>query len=343
MCLRGIYKLDMRKAPEMPGHKGRAEMDEKMDEQLTVKYIRTKSKVRKIVTYKEQDGELRRYHEEVAKFLNKNVKQSVFAKAYTPRSSIYKNARAHMYNDIFLKMDIKNFFPNINHKYLAECMYFEINKNKKISRKECYDIVGKCSVSDKGLPLGLVSSPVLANLYMKEFDGLLYGQIKKMDLGNPIYTRYADDMVISFRWTPDYEQKIEHLIIEVKRLLERVHMTLNDKKTAVYNLLLSNHVRITGVSITKDENNYRHISVGRRLKNDIFWRAVGLYEQEAKDYAEVERIKGMYSFLMSIEKRGIEDCYSERMKEIIREKGYENLEKMIRDLGEEHENSSTHG
>ena len=108
----------MRKVPEMPGHKGRAEMDEKMDEQLTVKYIRTKSKVRKIVTYKEQDGELRRYHEEVAKFLNKNVKQSVFAKAYTPRSSIYKNARAHMYNDIFLKMDIKNFFPNINHKYL---------------------------------------------------------------------------------------------------------------------------------------------------------------------------------------------------------------------------------
>ncbi|MCI9343798.1 MAG: hypothetical protein HFI01_12630 [Lachnospiraceae bacterium] len=64
---------------------------------------------------------------------------------------------------------------------------------------------------------------------------------------------------------------------------------------------------------------------------------------KAKDYAEVERIKGMYSFLMSIEKRGIEDCYSERMKEIIREKGYENLEKMIRDLGEEHENSSTHG
>ena len=26
MCLRGIHKLDMRKAPEMPGHKSRAEM-----------------------------------------------------------------------------------------------------------------------------------------------------------------------------------------------------------------------------------------------------------------------------------------------------------------------------
>ena len=30
MCLRGIHKLDMCKAPEMPGHKGRAEMGETM-------------------------------------------------------------------------------------------------------------------------------------------------------------------------------------------------------------------------------------------------------------------------------------------------------------------------
>lgn len=309
-----------------------------MDEQLTIKYIRTKSKVRKIVTYREREGELRRYHEEVAKFMNKYTKQSVFAKAYMPRSSIYKNARAHMYNDIFLKMDIKNFFPSINHKYLAENMYFEINKKKKISRKECYDIVKKCSVSDKGLPLGLVSSPVLANLYMKEFDGLLYGQIKKMNLDNPIYTRYADDMVISFRWVPDYRQKTEQLQNEVKKLLKRVHMTLNEKKTAVYNIGLSNHVRITGVSITRDENNFRHISVGRKLKNEIFWEAVRLYEQEAKDYVGIERLKGMYSFVLSIEKEGIEDCYSMKMKEIIREKGYDSLGQMIRALGDKIEN-----
>lgn len=156
-----------------------------MKEQLVVKYIKTKNKVRKIVTYTE-NGELRRYHEEVVKYLEKYTTNSIFAKAYVPRSSIYKNAKAHMYNDIFVKMDIKNFFPNINHKYLAECLFFELNKNTQISRKECYDIVRKCSVGEKGLPLGLVSSPALANLYMKEFDGLLYGKLKKMELNNPI-------------------------------------------------------------------------------------------------------------------------------------------------------------
>ena len=39
-----------------------------MDEQLVVKYIKTKNKVRKIVTYTD-DNELRKYHQRVADFL----------------------------------------------------------------------------------------------------------------------------------------------------------------------------------------------------------------------------------------------------------------------------------
>ena len=105
-----------------------------MDEELIVKYIRTKNKIRKITTYKE-NGELRRYHETVASYLRKNVSNSIFAKAYVPRSSIFKNARAHLYNDVFLKMDIKNFFPSLNHEYLSEKLYYEVNKNTSIAEK----------------------------------------------------------------------------------------------------------------------------------------------------------------------------------------------------------------
>ena len=227
-----------------------------MNEQLTVKYIKTKNKVRKIVTYTE-NGELRKYHENVVKYLEKYATNSIFAKAYVPKSSIFKNAEAHMYNDIFIKMDVKNFFPNINHKYMAECLFFELNKNTQISRKECYSIVKKCSVGEKGLPLGLVSSPALANLYMKEFDGLLYGSLKTMDLNNPIYTRYADDLVISFKSGTNDIDKIDAIKQEVRRLLKKVHLNLNEKKTKSYILNKTNHVRITGVSITKDEKNYR--------------------------------------------------------------------------------------
>lgn len=302
-----------------------------MDEQLVIKYIKTKNKIRKIVTYKE-DGELRKYHESVVKYLNLYTSNSLFAKAYVPHSSIYRNAQAHMYNDVFLKMDIKNFFPSLNHKYLSECLYFEINKNSEISRKECYDIVRKCSVGDIGLPLGLVSSPALANLYMKEFDGLLYGKIKKIGLKNPIYTRYADDMVISFKLEADYLEKVKIIQTVVESLLKKVHLKLNHRKTELYNLSKSNHVRITGVSITKDSNNYRHISVGKKLKNEIFWDAINLYDQEIKDYTKIAHLKGIYSFVLSIEKKGIEDCYSDKMRELIKARGYENLKQLINSL-----------
>lgn len=310
-----------------------------MNEQLIVKYIKTKKKVRKIVTYKE-DGELRKYHEAVVKYLDKYTCNSIFAKAYVPHSSIYKNAQAHMFNDVFLKMDIKNFFPSINHKYLAECLYFEINKRASISRKECYDIVKKCSVGEKGLPLGLVSSPALANLYMKEFDGLLYGKIKRMGLKNPIYTRYADDMVVSFQMLPDYMEKVELLQREIWELLKKFHLTVNSNKTKVYNLEKSNHVRITGISITKDENNYRHISVGRKLKDEILWSAINCYDQETKDYTDIAHLKGVYSFVLSIEKEGIEKCYSKKMKELITERGFDSLTQMIKALGEKQKASS---
>lgn len=47
-----------------------------MNEQLTVKYIKTKNKVRKIVTYTE-NGELRKYHENVVKYLEKYATNSL--------------------------------------------------------------------------------------------------------------------------------------------------------------------------------------------------------------------------------------------------------------------------
>ena len=115
-------------------------------------------------------------------------------------------------------------------------------------------------------------------------------------------------------------------------------MTLNEKKTKCYNLKQANHVRITGISITKDENNYRHISVGKKLKNQIFWDAINMYDQEIKDYKKIEHLKGLYSFVLSIEKTGIEDSYSENMKKLIEKRGYDNLKDLINNLGNTGEN-----
>ena len=299
-----------------------------MEEELVVKYIKRKNKIRKIVTYADQ-SELRRYHEAVVDFLRKNTYDSIFAKAYVPKSSIYKNAEAHLYNDIFVKVDIKNFFPSINLKIMEKQLFKEISKNSEISRFECHEIVSKCSCSDIGLPLGLVSSPSLANIYLKEFDGILYGKLKKINLDNPIYTRYADDLVISFKANNEYESIVADIIKLIDELLSKYKLKRNKEKTQVVNINISNHVRITGVSVVKKEDGIRCISVGRKTKNELFWKAIELYDAEKKDYPEIIRLKGMLSFVMSVEKRGIENTYSANMMDMLNQRGAKSVKELI--------------
>ena len=135
--------------------------------------------------------------------------------------------------------------------------------------------------------------------------------------------------------------KIDAIKQEVQRLLKKVHLNLNEKKTKSYILNKTNHVRITGVSITKDEKNYRHISVGRKLKNQIFWNAINMHDQEIKDYVQIEHLKGIFSFALSIEKKDFEACYSKNMKQLIKERGYDSLRDLIKDLGNDNKSMIT--
>lgn len=324
---------------------------------VIIRYIKTKNKIRKIVTYKSNDCELKKYHQKIVIFLNENFINSIFAKAYVPKQSIFENAKAHMYNDYFIMLDVKNFFNSINHNNLTEKLFLELNRINKnnITKKECQEIVNNCSINRKGIPLGFLTSPILSNIYLKEFDGILYGKLKKLDLNNVIYTRYADDICISFK-DSDCNSEKEMEIIELTRLLlKRYRLILNVDKTRSYNLKNTNHVKITGVNIVKSNDNYRSLTVGKKIKNSLFWDAVNCYKEinklrceikktdesdEAKRIIneinekgyEVMRIKGMQSFILSVEKKGYESCYSDNMMAIVKGLGFSSLKVLIDEL-----------
>ncbi|MBN1061401.1 RNA-directed DNA polymerase [Clostridium botulinum] len=317
----------------------------KKSEDVIIKHIKTKNKIRKIATYVSEGCKLRKEHENILKYLNKNFINSKFAKAYVKNRSIYSNAKVHLYNDCFIMLDVKDFFNSINHKNLIEKLYYEINKpNKKIyyqidesnrkliSKIECANIISKCSLYNKGIPLGFITSPILSNIYMKDFDGILYGQLKKFKDYNIIYSRYADDMTISFKDNQD-KKEIENEIINITEdLLKRYGLKLNNKKTRSYDLTISNHVKITGINIVKEEDNYRRMTVGKKVKNKLFWDALKCYRDGNHDYKCIEGLKGMQSFILSIEKKGYEECYSENMKNIINELGFSSLKELIDSL-----------
>ncbi|MDD3138362.1 MAG: reverse transcriptase domain-containing protein [Lachnospiraceae bacterium] len=248
--------------------------------------------------------------------IRENTYPSLFAKAYVAKRGIYENAKAHMYNDLFLKMDISNFFASIDHDVLKLQLYREIKHAEKIEpdMDMCAKIVEECSCGYPGLPLGLVSSPDLANVYLKKFDSLLYGKLKSYPVENIIYTRYADDMIISFKFHPKYKMYTNQMKADVIDYLKEFKLDINEKKTSVVNLEETNHVRITGLSVTKAEDNYRHISVGKKLKNEVFWDAIRICDSaEDRDEQEVKELKGMMSFILSVEKQGISFSYSRNM------------------------------
>jgi len=304
-----------------------------MDNQIVIRYIRTKTKVRKLITYISDDCELRKKHSNYLAYIRENTYPSKFAKAYVPNRGIYENAKAHMYNDVFLKMDIKDFFNSIDHDMLKLQLYREIKHagKTKPDMETCNRIVASCSCGYPGLPLGLVTSPDLANLYLKKFDSLLYGKLKSYPVENIIYTRYADDIVVSFKYDDDYRLYCAQIKADIIEFLKEYKLVINEKKTSIVNLNETNHVRITGVSVTKATDNYRHISVGKKLKNDVFWKAIRIYDTPADERSaeEIMELKGMLSFILSIEKQGISYTYSRNMRQLIYDRGYKNLPKLI--------------
>lgn len=300
---------------------------------FNIKYIPNKNKYRKIVTYRD-DNSIRKLHMEIVEFLDKNSIPSKFAKAYIKHRSIIINAKAHMYNDIFIKLDVKSFFNNIDHKKLVEILYYELNKKKRIiGKSDCVGIVDKCSIGSKGLPIGLITSPILSNLYLKSFDGYLYGVLKSLDHENVIYTRYSDDLVISFKNNRlDIDNACRRIIGIVEKLLKKYKLELNNSKTKMFNFNKSNHVKITGINITKDAKDYRHLSIGRKRKNDLFWAAVDYFENDTKNEEELLKIKGMLSFVLSVEKKDFDKCYSDGMIKKLKDLGFLSLAELITNL-----------
>ena len=110
------------------------------------------------------------------------------AYGYVKHKSTKDNAKIHCGAPLLLRADIENFFPSISYKRL-------VSKFQELGMKEAPAIaLAKFVTIDDRLPLGLNSSPMLANLICFDLDN----QFEKLasDYGCK-YTRYADDISIS--------------------------------------------------------------------------------------------------------------------------------------------------
>ena len=127
-----------------------------------------------------------------------------------------------------LKCDIKKFFASVDQKVLLEII------NRYITDKDILwlvsEIVGSFSSTAKGvgLPLGNLTSQLLVNIYMNDFD-----QFVKHRLKAKCYIRYADDFVI---FSKDKDLLVG-LVSKIQEFLtDRLHLQLHPKKVSIETL-----------------------------------------------------------------------------------------------------------
>lgn len=132
---------------------------------------------------------------------------------------------------VVLDADISGYFDNINHEKLLQFVHERISDRKilKLIHKwlKC-GVVGELDKNEVGTPQGGVISPLLANIYLHEFDKFWLGQTRI----NGKLIRYADDFVILFATKEDAELGLKL----VKSQLMRLNLKLNEKKTKIVDL-----------------------------------------------------------------------------------------------------------
>lgn len=104
----------------------------------------------------------------------------------------------------YLKIDIKKFYPSVNHKILFEML------DKVFKDQNLLTLLKEIVNSADGLPIGNYISQFLANFYLTFFDHWV-----KEVLRVKHYFRYADDIVI----LAESKEKLQQILVKIKRYL----------------------------------------------------------------------------------------------------------------------------
>lgn len=174
-----------------------------------------------------------------------------------------------------LKCDIRKFFASIDQQILLEVV------SRNIPDKHIVELIQKVvgsfnsTQAGLGLPLGNLTSQLLVNVYMNEFD-----QYTKHNLKGKYYIRYADDFVI----LSENKEELEKMLPRIEKFLqEKLHLSLHPDK--VYIKTFSSGIDFLG---------WIHFPKYRILRPASKRRMVRNLEQERTEQ-RVQSYKGLLS------------------------------------------------
>ncbi len=157
-----------------------------------------------------------------------------------------------------LKLDIKKFYPSINHEILKALL------RKKVKDKNLLNLLDEIVESAPGVPIGNYLSQFFANLYLTYFDHWLLEEVKVKH-----YFRYADDIVI---------------LSESKESLHNIFSLIKDYFESNLKLEIKPNYQIfkvedRGIDFVGYVFYHAHIKIRKRIKLGLF-KLVNRYKQK---------------------------------------------------------------
>ena len=185
-----------------------------------------------------------------------------------------------------LKCDIRKFFASIDHRILMAIL------RKRIADEDTLWLLGRVIESfsstapGKGLPLGNLTSQLLVNVYMNEFD-----RFAKHALKASYYIRYADDFV----FLSEDRAWLESLIPQIREFLG-FELTLELHPDKVYIKTLASGVDFLGWVHFPDHRVLRTASKRRMLRRLADVERKGRSEKGADGETVRSSYRGMLGY-----------------------------------------------
>ncbi len=180
-----------------------------------------------------------------------DMKVSEYAKAYHKNINIVDNAIIHVKSKVILKLDIVDFFDNIDFINVYKNCFYSFPKSIGILLTNLCTYYGF-------LPQGAPTSAYISNLVMREIDYKIGLFCKELNIN---YTRYSDDMTFSGDFNPNI------VIRKVRKLLYKLNLKINNKKIKViYNY---HSQSVTGIIVNeKMQANSKYRS---KIRQEIYY------------------------------------------------------------------------
>ena len=202
------------------------------------------------------------------------------------RSYAYQVSKNHTRTAWVLKCDIRKFFASIDHEVLFKILECSISDQNIL--RLLREVVGSFSTPNniltflrksecpKGLPLGNLTSQLLVNIYMNEFD-----QYVKHKLKAKHYIRYADDFVLLSHDKFELEKRLRYIVVFLR---DQLKLELHPNK--VYIKTFASGVDFLGWVHFPD-----HRVLRKSMKRRMLKRTRGLQKEDASVRSYIGMLK----------------------------------------------------